>query len=82
MRRVIGIVVLAATVIAGIILLLTGNLGHSQVLQGVSRSGGTGSVQWTESDTMVAYYPNWFVLALLGVCFVGGVLCLVWPSRR
>jgi hypothetical protein len=82
MRRVIGIVVLALTAIAGVVLFLTGHLATSQVLQEASQSGGIGSAQWTETITVVAYYPNWLLLALLAVCFVGGTLCMVWPNRR
>jgi hypothetical protein len=83
MRRVIGIVVLALTAIAGVVLFLTGHLATSQVLQGVSsQSGGIGSAQWAETITVVDYYPNWVLIVVLGICFVGGALCMVWPSRR
>jgi hypothetical protein len=82
MRRVVGIVVLALTAVAGVVLFLTGHHATSQVLQGASQSGGIGSAQWTEITTTVAYYPNWLLLAVLAICFVGGALCMVWPNRR
>jgi hypothetical protein len=58
MRRVIGIVVLTVSALAGIMLLLTGNLARSRVLQEASWSGGTGPSQWTETVTVVAFSPN------------------------
>ena len=78
MRRIFGILVLAISAVAGVVLLATGSLGSSRVVNDVSWN--MGSVHLTVTD--VAFDPNWWLVATLAVCASGGLLCVVLPRRR
>ena len=78
MRRYIGIVVMVVSVIAGILLLVTGILGSSRVAH--YQSGGTPSSYW--QVTAVEFSFNWVLAVLLGATFAVGLLCTLLPRRR
>jgi len=77
-RKVIGIVMLALSTMASVFLLATGKLGSEHVVD--TASGGTSAGAW--HVTVVAFDPNWWVAVPLGVCFLAGLLCVVFPERR
>ena len=78
MGRVIGIAVLAVSVIAGVALITTGHLGSSRLVHTVS--GGTPTSHWQAS--VVAIDLNWWLVAPLAICLVVGLVCVVLPQRH
>ena len=78
MRRLIGIVLLVLSTIAGIALLATDHLGSPRLVY--AASGGTPSSRW--EVTCMAFSPNWWLAAPLALCLVVGLLCALLPERR
>ena len=78
MRRLVGIALLAICLIAGIILLVTGNLYSTCVSQ--VASGGTPSSNWQVSA--VEFDLNWLPAVMLALVFVAGLVCVILPERR
>jgi TRAP-type C4-dicarboxylate transport system permease small subunit len=78
MRRIIGIALLAICLIAGVILLATGNLYSSRVWD--VASGGTPSSNWQVS--VVEFDLNWIPAIILALAFVAGLTCVIVPERR
>ena len=78
MRRYTGIALLAVSIIAGFVLLVTGNLGSSRVVH--EASGGTPSSYWQVTD--VEFKPNWGFAVPLAVGFAASLLCTLLPQRR
>jgi hypothetical protein len=75
MCRVIGIAILATCFIAGLILLVTGNL-YSYLEMPV----GTPTNSW--QVTVVELDLNLLIAAPLALAFVLGLLCTLLPRRR
>ena len=77
MRRTIGFVLLAICVIAGIILLVTGNLYHSHVFP---VDAGSTTSRW--EVTTITFQLNMLPAILLSLGIISGLLLVVLPRRR
>jgi hypothetical protein len=78
MRRAIGIALLLVSVIAGIVLLVSGNLCSPQVID--VASGGTSTSRW--EVTAVRFEVNWLPALVLVLATVSGILLAVLPKSR
>ena len=78
MRRAVGIVLVAASAVAGLALLVTGDLASSRVAH--VAGGGTPTSRWDVVALEIT--PNWLWVVPLAVGFGAGVLLTVLPKRR
>jgi hypothetical protein len=78
MRRAVGIALLLVSVTAGIVLLVSGNLCSSQVID--VASGGTSISRW--EVTAVRFDVNWLPALVLVLATVSGILLAVLLKSR
>jgi H+/Cl- antiporter ClcA len=77
-RRKLGLVLIGISVVSGIIVAFaTVKTGDAQVVS----QGGQGNYYYIVSASSVtSTHPRWLVPSL--VLMVGGIACLIWPSRK
>ena len=71
MRCIIGIAIMAISVVVAAVLFATGNLGSEQVAR--TTQGSLPMAGWHLTE--VNFEPNWSIAVPIAACFVIGLLC-------